>query len=101
MSLLPRPVPDKASGIIILVGAGPGDPDLLTVAARDAILAADLIVHDGLVDQRILDIAPAKTRISVAKARSRHTTRGARTDKMGTTYAKVLPEPVGADTHTS
>ncbi|MBY0305799.1 MAG: uroporphyrinogen-III C-methyltransferase [Sphingomonas sp.] len=62
-------------GSVLLVGAGPGDPGLLTVAARDAILAADLIVHDGLVDQRILDLAPATSRVSVAKSRSRHTMR--------------------------
>ncbi len=61
-------------GAVLLVGAGPGDPGLLTIAARDAILAADLIVHDGLVDPRILALAPETTsRISVAKARSRHT----------------------------
>jgi uroporphyrin-III C-methyltransferase len=60
-------------GTVILAGAGPGDPGLLTIAARDAILAADVIVHDGLVDPRILDLAPATTRISVAKSRSRHT----------------------------
>ncbi|OYY68425.1 uroporphyrinogen-III C-methyltransferase [Sphingomonas sp. 28-63-12] len=63
------------AGSVLLVGAGPGDPDLLTVAARDAILAADLIVHDGLVDQRILALAPATSQISVAKSRSRHTMR--------------------------
>lgn len=62
-------------GSVLLVGAGPGDPGLLTVAARDAILAADLIVHDGLVDKRILDLAPATSRVSVAKSRSRHTMR--------------------------
>lgn len=62
-----------APGMVMLVGAGPGDPALLTVAARDAILAADVIVHDGLVDPRILDLAPATRRVSVAKARSRHT----------------------------
>lgn len=66
---------DPETGCVILVGAGPGDPDLLTVAARDAILAADLIIHDGLVDQRILDLAPAISRVSVAKSRSRHTMR--------------------------
>lgn len=62
-------------GSVMLVGAGPGDPGLLTVAARDAILAADLIVHDGLVDARILALAPATSRVSVAKSRSRHTMR--------------------------
>lgn len=63
------------NGRVLLVGAGPGDPDLLTVKARDAILAADLIVHDRLVDPRILALAPDTSRVSVAKARSRHTMR--------------------------
>ncbi len=63
------------TGEVILVGAGPGDPDLLTLKAHRAILAADLIVHDGLVDPRILALAPATSRISVAKSRSRHTMR--------------------------
>jgi uroporphyrin-III C-methyltransferase len=64
-----------ACGRVLLVGAGPGDPGLLTVKARDAILAADLIVHDGLVDPRILALARDTSRVSVAKARSRHTMR--------------------------
>ena len=63
---------ENALGRVVLAGAGPGDPGLLTVAARDAILNADLIVHDGLVDSRILDLAPTTPRISVAKRRSRH-----------------------------
>ena len=63
------------TGEVILVGAGPGDPDLLTLKAHKAILAADLIVHDGLVGPRILALAPATSRISVAKSRSRHTMR--------------------------
>lgn len=63
------------AGEVILVGAGPGDPDLLTIKAHKAILAADLIVHDGLVDPRILALAPDTSRISVAKSRSRHTMR--------------------------
>ncbi len=63
----------SSQGSVKLVGAGPGDPDLLTLRAAKAIAAADLIVHDGLVDDRILALVPAKTpRISVAKKRSRH-----------------------------
>lgn len=57
----------------MLVGAGPGDPGLLTLKAADALLHADVIVHDGLVDDEILAMArPAARRISVAKSRSRH-----------------------------
>jgi uroporphyrin-III C-methyltransferase len=63
-----------ARGRVILVGAGPGDPGLLTVRAVDALKSADVVVHDGLIDPRVLDIAPADAhRISVAKQRSKHT----------------------------
>jgi len=60
-------------GTVFLVGAGPGDPDLLTVRAARLIERAELIVHDGLVDPAILALAPRWARlISVAKQRSRH-----------------------------
>jgi uroporphyrin-III C-methyltransferase len=60
-------------GKVYLVGAGPGDPDLLTVKAARLIAAADVIVHDGLVDDAILALANSQARfISVAKQRSRH-----------------------------
>lgn len=62
------------SGIVYLVGAGPGDPDLLTVRAARLLGSARLIVHDGLVDPAILALAhPEAELISVAKQRSRHT----------------------------
>ncbi len=61
-------------GRIILVGAGPGAPDLLTLRAARAIEAADVIVYDGLVDARVLAMAPvAARRIDVSKRRARHT----------------------------
>lgn len=60
-------------GRIYLVGAGPGDPELLTLRAARLLSAADVIVHDGLVAPAILSLAnPAARRISVAKARSNH-----------------------------
>ncbi|KRA57746.1 uroporphyrin-III methyltransferase [Caulobacter sp. Root655] len=64
----------RAPGRVILVGAGPGDPELLTIKALKALRAADVIVHDGLVSDEILDLAPeAARRINVAKRKSRHT----------------------------
>ncbi|HET9630383.1 MAG TPA: uroporphyrinogen-III C-methyltransferase [Novosphingobium sp.] len=61
-------------GTVHLVGAGPGDPDLLTLRAARLIMNAEVIVHDGLVEPAILAMAPRSARlISVAKSRSRHT----------------------------
>ena len=65
---------ERAPGVVTLVGAGPGDPELLTIKALKALQAADVIVHDGLVSDEILDLAPvAAQRINVAKRKSRHT----------------------------
>lgn len=64
---------DKVTGAVWLVGAGPGDPDLLTVKALKILQKADVVVHDGLVSDAILDLAPTGAqRISVAKRKSRH-----------------------------
>ena len=60
-------------GAVWLVGAGPGDPELLTIKALRVLQTADVVVHDGLVSDEILALAPeAARRISVAKRKSRH-----------------------------
>jgi uroporphyrin-III C-methyltransferase len=45
-------------GTVWLVGAGPGDPGMLTLAAAHALSQADVIVYDALVDEAVLDLAP-------------------------------------------
>jgi uroporphyrin-III C-methyltransferase len=65
--------PARPTGDVWLVGAGPGDPELLTIKALKALQGADVVVHDGLVSEAILDLAPsAARRLSVAKRKSRH-----------------------------
>lgn len=54
MSSPPRSAPATGNARIYLVGAGPGDPDLLTIAAQKALMSADLVVADRLVSSEIL-----------------------------------------------
>ncbi len=60
-------------GKVYLVGAGPGDPELLTVKGLRYLQRADVIVYDRLVDRRVLALAPAGAeRVSVRKKGGRH-----------------------------
>jgi uroporphyrin-III C-methyltransferase len=60
-------------GRVFLVGAGPGDPELLTLKAARLIGHAEVVVHDRLVSAEVLGLAPATARlISVGKAPKRH-----------------------------
>jgi uroporphyrinogen III methyltransferase/synthase len=61
-------------GRVYLVGAGPGDPGLLTLRGRQCLARADVVVYDHLVAERLLDEAPPSAqRIYVGKQAGRHT----------------------------
>jgi uroporphyrin-III C-methyltransferase/precorrin-2 dehydrogenase/sirohydrochlorin ferrochelatase len=60
------------TGLVSLVGAGPGDPDLLTLRAVDRLRAADLVLYDALVDRAALRHAEAARWAYVGKRAGRH-----------------------------
>lgn len=62
-------MPVFAPGHVWLAGAGPGDPGLLTLDALAGLAQADVIVHDALVDPRILALAGEKARLEFAGKR--------------------------------
>ena len=51
------------SGMVYLVGAGPGDPELLTLKALRIIGQADVVLHDDLLTQEILELIPSTARV--------------------------------------
>ncbi len=56
------------SGRVVLVGAGPGDPDLITVRGAAALAAADVVLYDSLATKELLGLAPAHAeRVDVGK----------------------------------
>src|SRR6266446_7600727 len=61
--------PVLAPGHVWLAGAGPGDPGLLTLDALAGLSQADVIVHDALVDPRVLALAGPQARLEFAGKR--------------------------------
>src|SRR5246500_4815954 len=62
-------IPVFAPGHVWLAGAGPGDPGLLTLDALAGLNQADVVVHDALVDQRVLALAGPQARLEFAGKR--------------------------------
>ena len=70
----PDAKPDRATGIVYLVGCGPGDPELLTLRAYRLMQSADVALYDHLVSDEVMALLPASVRrIYVGKERDRHT----------------------------
>ena len=72
-TLLASHVGGEGQGVVWLIGAGPGSEDLLTLRAQRLLQEADVIVHDQLVPQVVVDMGRRDAeRISVGKAKGHH-----------------------------
>ncbi|SDG75776.1 uroporphyrinogen-III C-methyltransferase [Roseospirillum parvum] len=87
-SLLP-PLPQLDAGSVWLVGAGPGDPGLLTRLAVHALASCDVVVHDALIDPVVLTLAGDAERIDIGK-------RGGRASPSQETVSALLIEQARA-----
>jgi uroporphyrin-III C-methyltransferase len=68
------PVGTVEAGIVYLVGAGPGAPDLLTLRAVRVLGEADIVFHDALIHPETLELAPQAQKVAVGKRCGKHST---------------------------
>jgi uroporphyrin-III C-methyltransferase/precorrin-2 dehydrogenase/sirohydrochlorin ferrochelatase len=80
---------NKNSGEVFLVGAGPGDPELLTLRALHLIQKADVCIYDNLVSKEILELVRRDAHMIYAgKLRNNHTIEQKKINKLLVAYAK-------------
>ena len=72
---------------LTLIGAGPGDPDLLTLKAVKALEEAEIVLYDALVNEEILNLASKAVKISVGKRKGAHSFTQDEINKLIVTYA--------------
>lgn len=78
-------MPDPSQPLVFLVGAGPGDPGLLTLRAAEVLAHADLVLYDQLVPRRMLDLAnPTAELVCVRDLPGQHP------DKYPHIYARLI-----------
>jgi uroporphyrin-III C-methyltransferase / precorrin-2 dehydrogenase / sirohydrochlorin ferrochelatase len=71
-TLFTDPKPPARQGLVSLIGAGPGDPELLTARAHTRLAEADVVLYDALVSPAILALASHARCLSVGKRHGRH-----------------------------
>ena len=76
------------SGVVYLVGAGPGDPDLLTCRAFRLLQTCDVVLHDALITSEVLELAPRAEKINVGKRSGHHLARQGGIAAMMVRYAQ-------------
>ena len=80
---------EGSAGVVYLVGAGPGDPELLTIAAKRFLELGDVVLYDGLVNPQILHWAsPNAERICVGKRGHGGVWKQSQIDDLVVSYAK-------------
>ena len=60
---------EAKKGVVYLVGSGPGDPELLTVRAAALLASADVVLHDGLITQAVLDLVSPGAQVTNVEKR--------------------------------
>ena len=91
----------RAMGRVVLVGAGPGDPELLTLRGARALEEADLVLYDALVDPRVLQLAPRAQRFFVGKRAARPSIAQSSARCSGFTAQHCHTRPLPSTSHSS